>query len=107
MNYFNLQNQKTVNLFPAGYSKAKSMESIVLHIRAHPEQDTNNEKAYKHSIEFQENGKGPVGTLSEYVEHVTSYRHCYFIIFPLQGNGMAIVKYNEEGNCFNIVDWSA
>lgn len=95
---------KSISLIPASYSKAQTAGQIAFHIKAFPAQTCNCEEAYKHTIEFQRDGHGPVGSLSEYYEFVTNNGVEQFVIYPRKGDGFVVCQH-EEG-IFRILEWS-
>lgn len=89
------------SLVPTIYSKAQSVNEIVDHIEKYPEQITNTPEAMEHSIEFQIEGSGPVGTLSEFRKEYP--RVGIYYIYPRKGNG--IVKISCKDEKFFVVDF--
>lgn len=59
-----------IKVKPTSYSHAKTTSEVKKCIKLWPKQDTNNENAFKHSVEFVifDHPDGPVGTLSEYAK---------------------------------------
>lgn len=80
-------------LVPVMWSKAQTAGQLVEHIRAYPRQDTNSHEAELHSIEFQEDGTGPCGTLAE-IKAAKPHIDRYFI-YPRSGNGLVEVNHTE------------
>ena len=58
-------------LYPTCYSKAKTMADVRRFLKEAPKQECNSPEAFKGLVlEFQLNGRGPVGTLFEYHKHL-------------------------------------
>lgn len=58
-----------VEITPATFSRAQTVEAVKNCLKEWPLQDTNNVRAFECSIEFVEHFGGPVGTLSEFKEY--------------------------------------
>lgn len=91
---------KSIELKPASYSKAQTVDQIKDHIQAWPLQDTNNPQAYAHSVEFVDldNQSGPVGTLSEYFDQ------CGFNLFSISAKDGYLVVTRKE-NYFMVISY--
>jgi len=95
---------KSMSLIPCSYSKAQTSESIALHIKAFPAQTCNCEEAYNHTIEFQRNGHGPVGSLSEFQQFVGNIDIKQYVIYPRVGDSFVVCQY--EDGVFKVLEWS-
>ena len=95
---------KSMSLIPASYSKAQTAGQIAFHIKAFPAQSCNCEEAYKHTIEFQRDGHGPVGSLSEYQQFLGHTGITQYVIYPRKGDGFVVCQY--EAGIFKVLEWS-
>lgn len=90
--------ENVLYLRPAVYSKGKTANEIIEHIKEYPEQLCNTELGVLHTLEFNIIGSRStqVGSLSEISE--LSVNPDTFYIYPLVGDG--IVKVKKEGSKF-------
>lgn len=86
-------------LVPVPYSKATSGKDIQTHLEKYPSQkpvsgSQDIHTAYNHVIEFQVNGQGSVGTLSEIAKQFQGVKD--FLVYPRVGGGLLHVHLMDE-----------
>ena len=83
-----------MQIYPASYSKAKTVEAFLTFLTAAPKQVANSPEAVAGNVlEFTENGHGPVGTLPEMSDHFHTTKFDIKI-----GGDMVSVTCNENGD---------